>query len=117
MGSRYRPPRMVIRLGTWPNNGPNRFPVKRTSSSGSHTTIESVVSPPGVHTSWNLRPPVFVSKRSTNVVLGSGNEKSMVAGSTVWKYSIKVSENFLNAKDVLEALAGIKRSLSSRQYR
>src|SRR4051794_24622709 len=106
-----------MRFGTWPNKGPKRFPVNRTSESGSHTTMESVVSPPGVHAVWNVRPPTLISRRSANVVVGSGNEKSMVDGSTVWKYSMNASENFLKANDVLDALTGASRSLSSRQYR
>ena len=44
---RMRSPRIVTRLGKCPNSAENMLPTSATPSSGSHTTSESIVSPPG----------------------------------------------------------------------
>ena len=42
-----RSPRIVTRFGKWPNSAENMLPTSAMPSSGSHTTSESIVSPPG----------------------------------------------------------------------
>ena len=54
---RMRSPRIVTRLGKWPNNAENMLPTSATRSSGSHTTSESMVSPPGTLSSSTRRSP------------------------------------------------------------
>ncbi len=68
---RMRSPRTVTRLGKWPNSAENMLPTSATPSSGSHTTSESIVSPPGTLTSSIGRPPhvdgVRVGERDVGV--------------------------------------------------
>ena len=73
MALRYLSPRTVYRFGTWPNNGPVRLPVNTVRLSGSQTTSESVVSPPGVEYSSKRRSPRVNVWLSMKVVVTTGS--------------------------------------------
>ena len=55
---------MVTRLGMWPNTGPKVLLHRQIRSCGSHTTMESVVSPPGVAINSRVRSPACSVSRS-----------------------------------------------------
>jgi len=68
-------------VGHVPEQRPEQVASNRVRSCGSQSTRESVVSPPGVQASSKSRPPTVIFRFRSKVVVGSGNEKSIVAGS------------------------------------
>ena len=57
-----------------PNSALNRLPAKQILRSGSQTTIESSVSPPGVAISSKRWPPSVSAWRSSKVIVGTGRD-------------------------------------------
>ena len=63
---------MVTRFGIWPNRAPNTLPHRQIFSSGNQTTIESVVSPPGVAINSRVRSPTVRVRVSSTTMSAVG---------------------------------------------
>ena len=99
-----------------PKIGPKVFPHRQIRSSGSHSTSESLVSPPGTAISSIRRPPTFsvrVSSKSRSTV-GTLCPGKRLVPSRRWMAWMPVARVFLNANALRLARYGISRSLSSR---